>query len=618
MLPSGHKSFFPFIPEIGSLLGILTLAGALIVAGNTPGDGMYEVSIYQAYSPLFWALIFLTIGIGAVSAFYTIFLQTDSYQWLSGFLLIAAANLLVLLLQYLRHYAFAGQWDDVNHFSSALNILEYGYPDAENFYPSAHVLAAGFSLLTGMNLQEVILIFPALFYLIYLANVVFAAWELDPRPGVRGLMLVLAAPLGYHTFGTIFRPTHFAVYMLPHLIGWLYRARLRQKGWIESIPFVLVLLFLPFLHPWAVISSGVLLIGFGLAFLYTHPEHAWSRTNFSTSLIILFVTWWAWFTTFEIFGVALKRLARSFIEGLAGSHSLADYLNKSQQVGLPFGRIFSLILYTYGPTLLYIGFAGIAIVWVASQLLHRNRKVEIHVIALALFTIVFMGTSALTLFRDLIAGSPLRISNFVFSATPLLVSALFYDFLTGAQKTVLTLPRKVLLGSTLLVGVVGVAIVGTLGTYYSQRTGQPSHQLSYAQQAGLEFLTEKAIADDKGIYMPFGGSFMLSSVLSKDDLAQLRERSPRWWIQVSPSHLGYEWLDILPANFGYGIVGLGTAPEDAGYLAISAYEKAYYTEIWPQGGSLTSEDFETLEMDPIWCQIYTSYDLTLWRKCNGE
>ena len=172
MLQSRHKSFFPSIPEIGSLLGILTLAGALIAAGNTPGDGMYEVSIYQAYSPLFWVLIFLTIGLGAISAFYAIFLQADSYQWLSGFLLIAAANLLVLLLQYLRHYAFAGQWDDVNHFSSALNILEYGYPDAENFYPSAHVLAAGFSLLTGMNLQEVVLIFPALFYLIYLANVV--------------------------------------------------------------------------------------------------------------------------------------------------------------------------------------------------------------------------------------------------------------------------------------------------------------------------------------------------------------------------------------------------------------------------------------------------------------
>jgi hypothetical protein len=596
------------LAESGAIiLGVIALSAALFMASDMPGQGAYEVNIYKAYPSLFWILLSIALISGFITVFSDIFSTDKLRMWVYGFLLIVLVNIFVLSLPYLRDYAFTGQWDDVNHFGYATSIAEYERPDPQNFYPVSHLLAVAFSQITGLDLQVTIMLFPMLFYLVYLANTAFAAWTIDTSLRVRVLILTLASPLVFHTYSAIFRPTYFSVCMFPLVVGWIYQTRFQRRVWLDSIPFILLFVFLPFLHPWAVISTTAITLAFGVSFVWEHARRLRGNSGlFLTPVMILGITWLTWFTTFQVFGATLQRLFLSFASGLTGAHSLVDYVDKAQQVDLQINRILSLIIYTYGPTSLYLGFAGIAIIWTFVQIVRHRRQVPAYILALSLFIVVFAIIAGLSLFRDLVTASPLRISNFAIAGVPVLVGALFYGFSSGHQITGITITKKRLFRIILPIMLACVSIVSIFTVYFSPLVGQPNHQLSYAQQTGIEFLVEKAAADDKSIYTPFKGAFTLAAVLNAEELNQLRQESPRWWIQAAPAHFGYEPHE------------LGAQFEDPGYLWVTAYERAYYTEVWPEGGRFVPRDFERLDRDPEWHQIYTSGDMIIWRRHGAE
>ncbi len=601
------NQFNKMLLKSGEIVGFLCLAIALLVASNTPANGDYEVDIYQVYPAFFWVLIATTIILGVSTALGEIFLFPRSYNWVYGFFLVVITNILILSLQILRDYGFASQWDDVNHFSSMMNLVEYGHPAPDNFYPISHILGAVYALLTGLELQIVALLFPIFFYLVYLSSLAFVAWTVDKRPGVRGLILIWAVPLVFSTYGIIFRPTHFAVYMLPLFVGWLFRTRFQKTGWMDSIPFVLIMILLSFLHPWAVISAATITLAFGLAYIWNHVQRADKYNNmFMIPLLILGVTWLTWFMTFSIFGTTVARLIQSFVEELGAERNLAQYMSTAQQAELSFSKIISLIIYTYGPTILYASSLGVVIVWILIQIVRRNR-IPIHILALFTSAILFGVLATLSLFRDLITQNPLRLSNFMVALIPMLAGSLFY-YLAVTQKPANSMANvgKLFFKGGILVVLVASSILGIFNTYASPLIGQPNYQFSYAQQAGLDFLLDKAVVDDdKHIYTPSKGGFVIASVVNKEELKQLRQ-NPTWQIKNAPAHFGYE-TDELGFTF-----------EKPGYLWVTAYEKAYYTDVWPEKGRFTPQDFKKLENDTNWHQIYTSGDITIWQYNNSN
>lgn len=594
------------LPRMGFFAGILSLSAAMVVASAFPGDGSYEASIYQAYPTFFWILIGFALVMGVFSALSSVFIYRDSYAWVFGFMLIVASNCLVLSLPLLRDYAFMGMWDSANHYSYTLNIVEYGRPHPENFYPMSHLLAAMFHMLTGIELHAIILIFPLFFYLLYMANTLFLAWTIDNRPGVRALIMVLASLLVYSFFGVMFYPTHFAVYMMPLFLGWLLRSRLGNTGTLDSLPILLILFFLPFLHPWAVISTVVVTATFILSAWWRQLRTGSMSTILSkpsiflTPLLIVSVTWLAWFTTFQLFGASVQRILHSFRVGLGGPEALSRYLEVAQRAGLSVERVVSLILHTYGPSLLYLGMASTVIGWVWFRAAHYTSKAPLHLLALSIFVLVFVGLSVVSLFRDLISGSPLRFLNFAVGIVPVLVSGLFYEFMSRPRSDKFGMRIGHLAGPILMIVLVVALVLGMLGSYPSSYTGQANNQISHSQRAGIEFLVEKAPTQTRNIYTPLGLSFLTASVASAQDLTRIREGSPGWWIRGAPAHFGYRPGPLGVEEF-----------DNPGYLLITAYEKAYYTEVWPEKGQFTDKDFAELNNDPSWNLVYTSGDLMI-------
>lgn len=377
-----HKIVLKIIP----IIGVLFFAITLFLALRSSGTGLYEVSIYDTYTPTFWLLIIGTILFGIVSSLGEIFYGLEDYGWIPGVSLIVAANLIVLSLPILNNYAFVTQWDDVNHFSISRNILDYGQPNPENFYPISHLLASAFTLITGLDLHDTILLFPVIFFVIFILNTAFAIWVLDQNPRVRGLVITMASILLFSNFSTVFRPVHFTVCLIPLFIGWLYTSR-KSRRVTDVLVALLMLIFVPFLHPLAVFSSAVLILAFGFAFILKHPHNFKNIIGeFFNPLSILLVLWLTWFTTFRVFGSTTRRLVAVLTQGLLGGHSLYGYINAADRASLQLNELFPLILYTFGSTIIYLTIAGIVIIWVLIQIIRRDRTFSEHIIALSLFT----------------------------------------------------------------------------------------------------------------------------------------------------------------------------------------------------------------------------------------
>ena len=636
------------VSSFATVLAALSLSGAVWVAAGHPGSVAYEVSLYRAYPTAFWVCIFLTILLGQLAAWLQIFSAHKSYAWIYPLCLVLLANLLVLSLPALRHYAFVTQWDDVNHFAQSLTILDSRRVDPADFYPAAHLLVAAFSRLAGLELHTALLMFSPIFYLVYLANMAFVACWFDEGPAARGFILSFSLPLAYATFSSIFRPVIFSAYLLPLLFAWLYKTRLLKASWVDSLPFLLILIFLPFLHPWAVLAAALLLLSLSLArrlcrsscappspapkqrsppplprssqfsirnspllnialprtratifVAAPQPPSSQAAPSAAAPLALLSVIWLTWFTGFEIFAPSLRRVLDSFTLAITAEHSLSDYLDKTQRIQIPAGKILSLIIFNYGTAILLLALVFAVIIWAINGLVRKKYLISVELLALSILILALSSFAGLTLFRDLIAEGPLRFANFILALFPLLAGRLFYAHAFSSREDPLHTPAYHPLIRLLLFLALAIAsVIGVLNAYDSPLTGQPSQAFTFSEQAGVRFLLEKSLPDGKTIYSPFGGGFILSSAMNSRDLAQLRQSQPRWWIQPAPDHFD-------PAGFA-----------NPGYLFVTAPEYAYYHDVWPAGGRLAPADFQSLANDPTWHQLYHSGDFTLWRRAS--
>jgi hypothetical protein len=578
-----------------TILGLLTLTVALFIAGNYPSQGMYEVDIYHAYPLIFWGFLFASLLCGFVIIYGGAFSDTPSSIWILGVVLVASVNILVLSLPILRHYAFTTQWDSVTHVSRSISLLEDQRLLGDNFYPVVHLITATLTLLTGLKLEQVALLLPVLFYLIYLANVVFLSWTLEVTTKVRILMLALALPLIFGTFSAILRPVLLAIYTLPLFTAWLLKSRQAGRQVADLIPYLMLLLVLPLTHPWAAVGMAVFLVCL-IAASYFKPAVSVNKPQeFVNSLALILVFWIAWFGSFYVSKWAVARVLELVLQNLSQGHKYQIFLNAAQRVKLPIGQILTLVVFRYGPTLLYFLPVYLLVLWYLICFLRGERKIPAYRLALILFVLIFSMLSFFSIFANLLIDDPLRTMGIAATFAPLLVIPWLFDLKLQKERVYHLILACVLIALPL------AGVLGILNTYSSPLVGAPNLQFSYAQQAGAKFTLEHRAHDSSLVYAILDGAKIFESVKNFRVLGYNRLRFPQWQVHPAPDHFGYR-PDSLQRVF--------ISP---GYLWVTAYERAFYTQIWPEGGRFEYQDFKDIELDPAWNKIYTSGDFDLWR-----
>ncbi|MEN8240360.1 MAG: hypothetical protein ABFS17_00430 [Chloroflexota bacterium] len=584
---------------------MVIFAGVIVLASKSIGDGSYESSLYSAYPPLFWAGIISVLVLGLVQILLVVFQRPNSYRWWLGLLLIVMVNLFIISLPYFRDYMFNGQWDSPNHHSMILTIRQTGHSFKEDFYPFSHLITAVFSIISGQSVPNSMHFTTIFFYLIGVMNVFFLAWVYDSRPGVRGILLALSSLLIYSNYQSMYFPVQYSIYMLLYFLAWFLKTRQTDRTWKEVIIFILVLLFLPYLHPLAVVSPLVFLLIYLIPLIKSgqrEQKSFFSKINrvlqpIYPGFLTLLASWFLWFSTFRAFGKTIIHLVSVIRDGILGFNSLESFVSASERASLEISKILSLIVFTYGSG---GGIVLIALICVAVYLIGRNWKwnqLRSDLVVFPVFMIFFLSLAVSSLFRDIITSNPIRYLNFAVFLAPLIIGPLIFEIMdekNSIKKNIRTLIFVIFSTATIAVGIIGVFNVS-----FSSIIGQPNNQYTYARAAGAEYFLEYASDEPGNIYSISARERIFRGLMPIGEIAALLQGNESWRVKVPPPHFGYS-----EAN--------GEGFEDPEYLFLTGYGAAYYSELWTTGGLFTPEDFELLDNDPSWNRVYQSGDFTLW------
>jgi len=395
-------------------IGFLCVASALYVINITPPASGYEISIYNVYPQYFWLLLIVAIACGIIILVYHIFNKLKSQWWLSGFSLILATNLVILLLPFFRGYtAFARtRGDELTHIGYIKDILFTGHfalagESGANHYPVIHILGANFSLTTGISPELLTELLPVFFTLFYMFSIYVLSREIASSHGQIILITAFGSLLLFSHENLMFSPSVACFCMLPFTLFLFCKSRNSTNRLIYSLLLILVLLTMPFLHP----GEGSLFliiiflcIGFSL-WLYFIIKKPTSKDcsirsvlkNISSinPILILFAAWFAWFSAYSVFSGTVGTTWKWIVYQIGTTTSM-EYSSILASAGLSLFEIVELLFKMWGQGIIYCMIGIVISILVRKRFLSPKCRVNVwqfsfSILFIVLFTLLFIS-----------------------------------------------------------------------------------------------------------------------------------------------------------------------------------------------------------------------------------
>ncbi|MBI3160210.1 MAG: hypothetical protein HYZ26_11495 [Chloroflexi bacterium] len=585
-------------------LGVVSLLAAASMTLRNLGSGNYEASLYSQYPASFWILVSTSGLISILTVFLEIFYVHRGYQWVWGVVLLLALTAFMLLQPYLRDYAFHGQYDTVVHYSWSLEIVDYGTPAEEDFYPLAHLWASLLANATGITVQKAVLLLPVLMYVVGICNAFVLAQAIDDRPQIQGLIVLMLVLPVYSFFQSMFYPLQMGIYFLWLFLAFFIRTRKASRSIQDSLIFIVILFALPFIHPLAVLAALVAIVSYYATAALTgseRPDRQQTKSLFESFVVpfaMLFASWFTWFSNFRAFGISVNRIFQALVEELSGQ-SFASRYSDVVQGSNTLAELSRLAIFVHGPALIYL-----ALALVATGIAWRRREYRAATGFLLLNIIVFTTVGALSLAIDLIAETPQRYLNYAVAVIPAFTAPILSNYvqnLVGTRKAAATGLLALALGAAFWLGVHNL--------FFSSRVRETNHQFSFSQLSGYEFLMAYAQGQAGNIFSPIRGAQSIFALGAYSDVIRSIRTTPSWRMAFAPAHFGYSGTEERPAEVW----------QNPAYLVITEFERNLF-QLGPQLQLFTPADFIRLDEDQRWNKIYDSGDFQLrsWRELEGR
>ena len=594
--------------KVISILLFLCIIIGIISIANNPAR-RYELSLFNTFSIINWALLLLPL-IGGIGI--TIFaIYNKNNYWRIGLTLILLTNLTIVLLPYLKGYAFSGSGDHLSHLGYIKDILYTGHLSLNNIYPVTHILAAQLCYIFDISPEIIINFIGPLFYLLFVLFSYLFAVKIVPKSAAI-LSVISSTVLFCYYYNQIF-PMGFAFITFP-LVFYLYFNLIKHRMLNTGVLLVLMIIIMVPFHPVAsmLLTVALMLMEIGRfihekKFLKNSVYHKQRPTLYLNLAIISLccLLTWIW-NYYYVWNHLVTSVVGWFTSELFIQPMTEKALEAFDKLGLNLVGQLVLFIKSYGATFIYLVLSIFAIFLVLVNNKIRSENYSKNIIVYSFYFIPLTVVWLVDYIRPL---STLSSGRMIWAETaifPVLVGFTLYligGFQYGEKKETI---KKNLSGISLFnfskVTSVGLiiaicSIIGILAFYPSPYRLQPYWGVTHSVYNSGVWLIEKGnpSLEVSGI-----------GVIDPDRIAHALHG-----VQVRKYH--YPALSDLkmPDHFGYDDNHFyGQSVENNQYLSLLESGKLYYTELWPQTDRFTLDDFNMLEDDNSINRIYSNNSAT--------
>ena len=581
------------VDKLLTIFAFVFLTCALGVIAKTGAATGYEISIYAAYPVYFWFFLITAFALGTLILIRQAFATKESRWWLAGVAVMLLSMTILLMLPYFRGYYGYDWYDTAGTVSYTRDIEFTGHPWAGDFYPALHVLFAALSRITGVPLNTIMLVSPAVLCFLFISGIFLLtkALGLSRRASLLSLALAVTPFFGEQV---VVNPRVLAFNMFPLLLYLFFRSQTVNRSPF-TILLIIVLVFSIPLHP---INGGLLII-LVFAVLYISillyrrvslksegPVNGIPRAmgrNVGILIMLIASLWYVWYIQFQFFGNFIKGLAE--IPNWMGSQAalMQGWAEKAQLTLADIGAIF---LKLHGHNLLYLALAGVAIIYLVKKCKSRSPVESGLIFLMAVLMILFSILTIVAFF------SAIRIEYWRVIPYALMPAMILAGWFLDSTKSLRL--KRFAFGGALTIVMAGF-LIGTFNTYPSPWIESDNTQITHSAIKGVNWF-----------------SYHQDDTLTVDPVVMSLDRvwgSVRGYTPMPPTI--HQTLGAAPLpHFGYdNYSSYGGAYTEDHYVTLPAMAYGHYIKRIPNHPSIwlwTLADLEHLHNDPSLSLIYSN------------
>lgn len=577
---------------------------ALLIIANTSNTSLYELSIYSNY-PLAWIFLIISsiLGIYSLLHFTQPLKEGGSYYDLIALTIVLLNSIIVLSQPIIRGYSFFGRGDPLTHLGYVKDIQSFGCIPGYNPYPISHLICAIIADVTDTNPKIGVMLISQYFSLLYVLFIfIFARTLIKDRLYV--IIVTLISTIYFFGGGHAqLHPQFLSTMVLPLIYYCYIRLKFARTPKFE-VPFLLLLLVMPFFHPFTSLFLIASLVVFEtVSLIINRLQKNVSSTLFYQStmafpILVLMVSFIFWALQCVFFSSSLKHiLSFIFDESVSitgDAPPLTTVPNIFDKLHLSTVDVFLLGIRMYGHATIAILLSFLAIlVLIVGH--YRGKKPSPN--ALILVSSAFVLGCLIQMFHALgaIGLTITRSLSFVFVLLPIFAGYVLYRLHTI---------RSIKLGRTYQLVTIStitlMLILGIFQVFPSPTIYLPNDQVTTMEFSGMSFLFSK------NTELQYIG---LSSVQRFGD-AILGHIATMNRGEISPYLINK--VEVIPDHFNFSDQNSTSFEENYNskkLLHLSSFSERLYTDgAWKSVGRFNFDDFIRLESDKSVSKLYSNGD----------
>ncbi|MDO8724577.1 MAG: hypothetical protein Q7J35_00740 [Candidatus Methanoperedens sp.] len=600
----------------------------MITILNTTSPTGYEISIYRIYPFYFWFFLGITYCAGVFLLVQQAFAEKEivnKVNWIAGIFIIIVTIIIILFLPILRGYIFYGRADALSHLGEINYIILNGSISNDNFYPMLHILTTSIKYLTNLNLNLIIMSIHPLLSIFYIISVYLLAKKIAKNFNQALLIIAFSSILLFGHLHLSFTPNGTSFLLTPFILL-LYLRKEESKSWVNTIPLLIMIIFMPFSHPLTAIILIIIFINIYISKLI-YIKYNKSKVKLSNLWIksplrivkIMLIIFFTWFMLFSIFTRKLTLLANLLKE--KNTMTMTTQYLEIVKENLSYYDIFEIIFRTNGHQLLYILLTIILIIiYIIYNKPHKYSQImefekpndltqclnllsvdkvalnlTIYSIQFCIFTILLLS---LLIFSQLDINYN-RILLFVVFFSTILNGYILYEILENKSNET----RKYAIVVVLFILFFSI-FIGITNIYTSPTIKGYNHQVTNMELTGFDWLfkyrnTNIFIINDG---VAIGQSWFANAILGPE--SDLKANMRKGLETRPPDHFGYTQNKTL-----------GSSYPDNRYLITNKLAEIYYEENWAKSPFFyfSFEDFSMLSNDKSIALLYENGEFKLWK-----